>query len=135
MQREAYKFILSVALSLALISCVTAVGQVLKGSISGTVTDPQGALIPNATVKATHAATGAALTTTTDSVGAFRFSLISSGTYKVEVSAPGFKTLKQTDIPVSPGEDADAVDRIHASTGDQYVFRPDAQHFRWYSGE
>src|SRR6516165_2903047 len=106
MRPKAYKLILSVALSLALICCVTAVGQVLKGSISGTVTDPQGALIANAHVKATNAATGAALTTATDSAGAFRFSLISPGTYKVEVSAPGFNTLTQTDIPVSAGEDA-----------------------------
>src|SRR6516164_4146739 len=58
MQREAYKFILSVALSLAVIFCGTAVGQVLKGSISGTVTDPQGAVITNAQVKATNTATG-----------------------------------------------------------------------------
>src|SRR5262249_232105 len=106
MQRKAYKLILSVALGLAVIFCATAFGQVLKGSISGTVTDPQGALISNAQVKATNTATGAELKTTTGSAGDFRFNLIPTGTYKVEVSAPGFKTLTQTDISVSEGGDA-----------------------------
>jgi hypothetical protein len=93
------------------------VGQVLKGSISGTVTDPQGALISNAQVKATNTATGAELKTTTDSAGGFRFSLIPTGTYKVEVSAPGFKTLTQTDIPVSAGGDA-GLGALKLSVGD-----------------
>jgi hypothetical protein len=117
MQRNVYKLILSVALGLALTFCVTAVGQVLKGSISGTVTDPQGALIGNAQVKATNTATGAELKTTTDSAGGFRFSLIPTGTYKVEVSAPGFKTLTQTDIPVSAGGDA-GLGALKLSVGD-----------------
>src|SRR6516162_82777 len=106
MQIRFYKLILSVAFSLALTWCVAAVGQVLKGSISGTVTDPQGAVIANAKVKATNPATGAELTTTTDTAGTFRFNLIPTGTYKVEISATGFKTLTQTDIPVSAAQDA-----------------------------
>jgi hypothetical protein len=93
------------------------VGQVLKGSISGTVTDPQGALISNAQVKATNTATGAELKTTTDSAGGFRFNLIPTGTYKVEVSAPGFKTLTQTDIPVNAGGDA-GLGTLKLSVGD-----------------
>src|SRR5262249_35516078 len=117
MQRMAYKLVLSVALSLALIYCVTAVGQVLKGSISGTVTDPQGALIANAQVKATNTATGAELTTTTDTRGAFGFNLIAAGIYKVEISATGFKTLTQTDIPVTAGGDA-GLGALKLSVGD-----------------
>src|SRR5262245_16044382 len=105
MPRSLFKLILSVALSLLLICCVTAVGQVLKGSISGTVTDPQGAVVANAQVKATNTATGAELTTTTDNAGAFRFNLIPVGTYKVDVSAPNFKTLSQSEISVTAGRD------------------------------
>ena len=92
------KFIL-VATCLAL--CIPSFGQVVKGSISGTVTDPQGAVVSGAQVKATNTATGAPLTTTTDGSGLFHFNLIPVGEYKVEVSATGFKTAVQNNILVS----------------------------------
>src|SRR5262245_15472673 len=117
MQRSPFKLILSVVLGLLLICCVTAVGQVLKGSISGTVTDPQGAVVANAPGKATNTATGAEITTTTDSAGAFRFNLIPAGTYKVDINAPGFKALTQTNIPVTAGRDA-GLGSIKLSVGD-----------------
>jgi hypothetical protein len=47
--------------SLALVWSIPAFGQVLKGSLSGTVTDPQGAVVANAEVKATHISTGITL--------------------------------------------------------------------------
>lgn len=94
-----------VALSLVLVWCIPAVGQVLKGSISGTVTDPQNAVVSGATVKATNADTGAVYTTTSDSSGLFRFNLIPAGTYKVEVSSQGFKTAVENSIPVTAGID------------------------------
>ncbi|HEY6306120.1 MAG TPA: carboxypeptidase regulatory-like domain-containing protein [Candidatus Angelobacter sp.] len=90
---------------MALILCVAAVGQVLKGSISGTATDPQGAVIKDAKVKATNTATLNERTETTDSNGSFRFNLIPAGDYKIEISAPGFKTLQQTHITVVAGSD------------------------------
>src|SRR5260370_4263636 len=105
MQTRLYKLMLSVALSLVFVCCVTAVGQVLKGSISGTITDPQGAVVANAQVKATNVATGAELQSTTDNTCAFRFNLIPTGTYKVDVSAPNFKTLSQTGILVNAVQD------------------------------
>ena len=92
------KFIL-VALCLTL--CIPSFGQVVKGSISGTVTDPQGAVVSGAQVKATNAATGAPLTTTTDGSGLFHFNLIPVGEYKVEVSATGFKTAVQNNVLVT----------------------------------
>jgi carboxypeptidase family protein len=88
-----------------LVWCIPSVGQVLKGSISGTVTDPQGAVVSGAQVKATNTATGAVLTTTSDSSGLFRFNLIPAGDYKVEVAAKGFKTAVQNGVLVSAGRD------------------------------
>jgi len=81
-------------------------GQVLKGSISGTVTDQQGAVVPNAQVKAINIATGVAITTTSDSSGSFRFNLIPAGEYKVEISAPNFKTTSQSGVIVSAGHES-----------------------------
>jgi len=94
-----------VALILALVWCIPAMGQVLKGSISGSVVDPQSAVVSGATVKATHIDTGAVYTTTSDSSGLFRFSLIPAGTYKVEVSSQGFKTAVENSVSVTAGID------------------------------
>ena len=106
MNRKLRTLFLLVAACLVLVWCIPSVGQVLKGSISGTVTDPQGAVVSGAQVKATNPATGVSLNTTSDSSGFFRFSLIPTGDYKVEVSAQGFKTAVQNNILVSAGRDS-----------------------------
>src|SRR5215470_5654950 len=103
MNRKLRDIFVLVALSLALVWCMPALGQVLKGSISGTVTDPQGAVISGAQVKATHLDTGAVYTTTSDSSGLFRFNLIPAGGYKIEINAQGFKAGVQNNIQVSAG--------------------------------
>ncbi len=90
---------------LMLAACLPVLGQVLKGSMSGTVVDPQGAVMSGAQVKATQAGTGTVLTTRTDSAGLFRFNLIPAGAYKVEISAQGFKTMVQSSVLVSAGAD------------------------------
>src|SRR5215469_2442489 len=84
---------------------IAAIGQVLKGSISGTTADPQGAVIKNANVTATLSQTGQTFTTTTDSAGLFRFNLIPAGDYKLEVAAPGFSSAVQNNVSVVPGRD------------------------------
>ncbi|MCU1332971.1 MAG: hypothetical protein JWM08_1963 [Candidatus Angelobacter sp.] len=99
MNRKLRDKLILVATCLAL--CIPSFGQVLKGSISGTVTDPQGAVVSGAQVKATNTSTGAPLTTTTDGSGLFHFNLIPVGDYKVEVSATGFKTAVQNQILVT----------------------------------
>ena len=61
-------------------------------TLQGTVTDPSGGAVPNAKVVATNEGTGVQSNTTTDSAGAFLFSSLPIGLYKVEISAPGFQT-------------------------------------------
>src|ERR1700686_1776001 len=84
--------------TLALLWAVPASAQVVKGSISGTVTDPQGAVVSGAAVKATNTGTGITLAATSDSSGAFHFNLIPVGEYKLEIAAAGFKTALQNNI-------------------------------------
>jgi len=91
---------------LALLCAIPSMAQVVKGSISGTVTDPQGAVVAGATVKAINDATGATLTTTSDNSGSFHFNLIPVGTYRVEMNAAGFKTTVQNNIVVAAGRDS-----------------------------
>src|SRR5689334_15174062 len=101
------KYFLALAtVCLVLMWSLPSIGQVLKGSISGTVEDPQGAVISGAQVKATNTATGATLTTTSDSSGLFRFNLIPAGTYKIEISAQGFQQAVQNNILVAAGRDS-----------------------------
>jgi hypothetical protein len=66
------------------------------GSIQGTVTDPSGAVIPNASVSLTEASTHVTLTTKSTSTGTYVFPNIKVGTYSVSVVAPGFETYTST---------------------------------------
>jgi hypothetical protein len=110
------KFIL-VAAFLMLLCSVASFGQVLKGSISGTVVDPQGAVVQGAQVKATNTETGNILTTTSDNSGSFRFNLIQVGDYKIEVMAQNFNSAVQSGILVTAGRDS-GVGTIKLTIGD-----------------
>ncbi len=85
-----------VLLALLLATCLmapSAFGQSLvSGDLVGTVTDPSGAVVSNATVTLKSNATGETRTTTTNSNGLYRFSLLSPASYTVSVSAQGFTT-------------------------------------------
>src|SRR6202142_627681 len=73
-------------------------------ALTGTVTDPSGAAVPNVTVTATNTATNAARTATTGSDGADRFTLLPPGTYKVHFAANGFKAAEVTAVNLSVTE-------------------------------
>jgi len=106
MNRKLRDKLILVATCLTLLWCIPSFGQVLKGSISGTAVDQQGAVVSGAQVKATSTATAAVLTTTTDNSGLFRFNLIPAGEYKVEISAQHFKTSVQNNVVVTAGRDS-----------------------------
>ncbi len=70
------------------------------GTISGTVSDVAGAVIPNANVTVTSQALNAVATRTTSSDGTFTISGLAPGVYRLNVSSPGFQTYSQRDITV-----------------------------------
>ncbi len=80
------------------------------GSISGTLKDPTGALIPGAAVQATNIAQGVHTKIETDANGAFIFPSLPVGRYELQIEVPGFKTEKRTGLVI----DADTVLRIDA---------------------
>ncbi len=90
-------------LLLTLIVVVTANSQTFRGAINGTVTDPSGAVVPSASVKATNGATGINYTTITTSDGQFSFQDIPLGLYKVSVTATGFPTNTIDKVEVLAG--------------------------------
>ena len=96
--------ILPLALALAvvtlLLNAVILQAQVDTGSITGSISDPSGAVVGGAKVTMTNEGTGASLSTTTRSDGIYEFSPVRIGSYKLEASAPGFKTLVQVHVVV-----------------------------------
>jgi Carboxypeptidase regulatory-like domain/TonB-dependent Receptor Plug Domain/TonB dependent receptor-like, beta-barrel len=76
------------------------------GALTGTVTDPSGAVIAGATVTATNIGTAQARTVTTDASGSYKFSLLPPGNYRVKISAAGFKTAQVASVTVNATETA-----------------------------
>jgi hypothetical protein len=89
---------------LALLLCFisgTATAQVLYGTLTGNVTDPSGAVVPNAKIEALNTLTGVARTATSDTNGVYRFADLQPGNYKITISSAGFATTVQNNIAVT----------------------------------
>jgi hypothetical protein len=78
--------------------------QVRRGSLSGTVVDPTGAVIPGAQVALTNEATSVAVTLVANSSGFFYFSSVEPGTYSVKISAQGFSGWEAKGIVFNQAE-------------------------------
>ena len=83
----------------------TSMAQVSTGSISGTLVDAQGAVIGGVELKLVNAQTNAAYHTVSDANGAFRFTLLPPGAYRMEASKEGFRKLDLATVPVKVGSD------------------------------
>src|SRR5215216_4181536 len=84
---------------------VTASAQIVGGSLTGTITDEQGAVLPGVLV--TVQGTDATQTFTTDETGKFRFLNLAPGTYKVTVALPGFATVVQDNVVIAVGKNVE----------------------------
>ncbi len=76
-------------------------GQVGNGTITGTVTDPTGAVIPAASVEAKNAETGVVYSSVSTNTGNYTITNLPVGTYDLTVKAQGFKTYTHAKLPVS----------------------------------
>ncbi len=86
---------------LLLVHAPLAVGQVDQGSVVGTVLDPTGAAIPNASISLRNTDQGITLETTSGASGTYTFSPVRIGHYTVTVTAPGFSTTTQENLTVN----------------------------------
>ena len=98
-------FIGLVSLALALIIPRPVSGQLAGGTISGTVSDPTGAAIPNAQVTIDDTATNEVHQVTTGPNGLYRAANLTPGTYQIRVSASGFSSILQSNVTVSVGSE------------------------------
>jgi hypothetical protein len=78
-------------------------GQVTTGSLTGVVTDPQGAIVAGATVTLTNRETRVDTRTTSNDQGEFVFPQVPPGTYTVAVEATNFKKALATDLIIQVG--------------------------------
>lgn len=86
------------------VTATIAAGQgIITGGITGNVTDPSGAVVGNATVKAVNATTGMSFTGTSNGQGVYLIPTVPVGTYNVTITAPGFSTVTVKNVAVSAG--------------------------------
>ena len=124
-------------LFIAMMLGTSAWGQTGTSTIRGTVTDPQGRVVPGATVTLTNTATNAVRTAKTSDAGTYTFDLITPADYRVEVDAKGFKkkvvgSVKaligkptDTDVALDVGASTEIVE-VQASAQDAVINTQDA---------
>ncbi|HEY9283085.1 MAG TPA: TonB-dependent receptor [Pyrinomonadaceae bacterium] len=83
-----------------LASALPLAAQSNQGAVTGTVTDPQGAVVRDARVVVTNRATGQVREATTSDDGVYSISSVDPGTYRIEVTAAGFKTVVNETLEV-----------------------------------
>ena len=87
--------------TLAVFLCASAAfGQVATGSLSGVVTDPNGAAVPGARVNARNETTGLNLKTVTSDGGLYVFATLPTGNYTLAVEQTGFKRVEKTGLEI-----------------------------------
>jgi Carboxypeptidase regulatory-like domain/TonB dependent receptor-like, beta-barrel len=103
-------------------------GQSLASSaaFSGSVSDPSGARVPNASVTLTSTEKGITRAFKTDTGGDFSFVLLPAGTYTLTVEAAGFKTFKQQGITLEVGQSASQAITLTIGSSEQIVVTAEA---------
>src|SRR4029077_19904002 len=91
------------------------------GALTGTVKDPSGAVIPNATVTATSVDTSQARTTMTGAEGVYHFNLLPPGNYRVRIEASGFKPVEVPSVTVAVTETAELDRNLEVGAQSQTV--------------
>jgi len=95
MQFRSWTAIVLISL-LSLLTAVSAVGQSLtSGDLAGTITDPSGAVVPNAQVTAKSNESGNTQTRAANAQGYYRFALLPPGSYTVTAVSSGFQSTQQ----------------------------------------
>src|SRR5579863_5096580 len=103
---------------LVLICSLAAFAQGDRGTITGTVTDPTGAVVPNANIQVTNTDTSVVYQIATTSTGNYTLANVPAGTYELRVDSMGFKRFARPGVvvQVSATVRVDAVLEVGAST-------------------
>ena len=122
------RVLISLTCAVVLAACLLLAGPVahaqgvgVSGSVSGTVTDPTGAVIPKGTVTAEDAARGIRVTASIDGNGVYRFSNLPPGTYNLTVQIQGFQSQLQKGVAISVGQTATVDFHLQVATTNSVV--------------
>ena len=104
-RRAATKLRICVLTAIAILTFDSSMrAQVATADLVGTITDSSGSAVPGAVVTARNTGTGLAYNAVAGAAGDFFVSQLPAGRYDVQVSRPGFKTWKKTDILLAIGD-------------------------------
>jgi hypothetical protein len=95
--------------------------QTSKGFVVGNIVDSNGALIVGATVKIINGSTGVKRDTVSAEDGTFRIEAVDPGTYKVEVTSNGFKTLTRDNVIVTAAQTTECRFQLEVGTQSETV--------------
>lgn len=112
---------LALFLSLLLSGHMQAQAGLMHGSISGTVTDTAGSVVPGAEITLSSPDKAILRETTSDSSGAFAIAGLPSGTYQLEVAASGFSRYKNESVAIAVGRNSRLDVQLAPATATQQV--------------
>jgi Carboxypeptidase regulatory-like domain/TonB dependent receptor-like, beta-barrel len=115
---------------------LSAFAQTDRGTITGTVSDPAGAVVPNAQVEAKGAATNTVFKASTTSTGNWTLASVPAGVYEISVSVSGFKKYVRPGVTLNTAETVrvDATLEVGATT-DTITVNEEAPLLKTESGE
>jgi Carboxypeptidase regulatory-like domain len=102
MLKQMGKVMLAVAATMLL--AATAWSQAIFATLTGVVTDPTGAVVPQAKITLRNAASGDTRNTVADQQGYYTFASVPVGAYNLTVTQAGFQTFEEDGIPLGGGE-------------------------------
>jgi Carboxypeptidase regulatory-like domain len=117
--RVSFKLLAIALVTLAV--AASAFGQTSKGFFVGNISDQNGAVVAGAVVKITNAATGVTRVTTSTAEGGFRIDAIDPGTYRIEISQAGFKTITRDGLIISAAQTTSANFLLEVGTQTEMV--------------
>jgi hypothetical protein len=103
--KEAFVRVCLVAIAAILVASV-ALAQTDRGTITGTLADSTGAVVPGASVQVTNTETGAQYDTVTTGTGNYTLASLVAGNYNLTVAVTGFKKFTQEGIQVTVAQTA-----------------------------
>ena len=116
--------------------CVAAIAQTDRGTITGTLSDPAGAVIAGATVEAKNIATGATYQVATTGTGNYTLSQLPAGNYEMFITVPGFKKYVRQGLTVAVAQTLriDAILEV-GTAAESVTVQADAPLLKTESGE
>src|SRR5215831_19940893 len=96
--------------------CAVAFSQTTSSRVSGSITDPQGAAVPGASIAILNPVTGQTFSTQSNAQGDYVVPAIPAATYRITITAKGFRTSILSDIKVDAAVPATVNAKLEVGT-------------------